>query len=680
MGRDLPQLHQQLQTKNQVSIFALLGIGGIGKTELALQYAINYQNEYPGGLCWLEARAGDVGSRLLSFARIHLNLLIPEGLTFEQQVGYCWRNWVEGKALIIFDDVQEYGAIKPYLPPSTPKFKVLLTSRKRLGNNVYSLPLAVLTPEAALELLQSLVSDGRISAELEQAQSLCQQLGYLPLAIELVGRYLYKSPTRTISQVRQQLDSLRLAAEALCKHPQDDEDMNAKLGVAAAFELSWTILSPEAQRLGCRLSLFAATPFKWEWVETAFGENDAAELYGLHLLSGGENRLFSLHPLIREFFAMKLSELPEREIEEDKCPFCGVMVAQAKEIPQTLTVDEVARVGVVIPHLEVAANNLMDVVEDEDTGWIFWGLGNYYKEQGLYQAAEPWYENCLKVVKTRLGDNHPDVVTSLNNLAVLYDSQGRYTEAEPLLQKALKLMQQLDGENHPHVATALNNLALLYKSQGRYTEAEPLYLQALKLRQQLLGDNHLNVAITLNNLAGLYDSQGRYTEAEPLLQQALALLQQLDGNNHPHVATSLNNLAGLYRSQGRYTEAELLYQQALKIMQQLYGDNHPDVAQSLNNLALLYNAQGNYTEAEALSQQALTIFQQTLGNQHPHTQDALLAVKISRMQILLHCDRQTLVSHLQALAQRAEIPEFNPEVALAMLEALENNPDLLSEL
>jgi predicted RNase H-like HicB family nuclease len=131
-------------------------------------------------------------------------------------------------------------------------------------------------------------------------------------------------------------------------------------------------------------------------------------------------------------------------------------------------------------------------------------------------------------------------------------------------------------------------------------------------------------------------------------------------------------------SQGRYEDAEPLYLQALELRKRLLGDNHPAVATSLNNLALLYNSQGKYAEAEALSQQALTVYQQTLGNQHPNTQNALLAVKGLHLQILLHCDTQTLFSILQALAQQAELPAFNTEAMLLMLEALESNTELLS--
>jgi tetratricopeptide (TPR) repeat protein len=86
-----------------------------------------------------------------------------------------------------------------------------------------------------------------------------------------------------------------------------------------------------------------------------------------------------------------------------------------------------------------------------------------------------------------LGERHPDVATSLNNLAGLYRAQGRYDEAEPLYRQALELSRELLGERHPDVATSLNNLAYLYQSQGRYDEAEPLYRQALELSRELLG-------------------------------------------------------------------------------------------------------------------------------------------------------------------------------------------------
>ena len=250
-------------------------------------------------------------------------------------------------------------------------------------------------------------------------------------------------------------------------------------------------------------------------------------------------------------------------------------------------------------------------------------LALLYKNQGRYTEAEPLYRQALAMRQELLGQKHPDVASSLNNLALLYENQGRYTEAEPLYRQALAMLQELLGQKHPQVATSLNNLAALYHNQGRYTEAEPLYRQALAMRQELLGQKHPQVATSLNNLAFLYESQGRYTEAEPLYRQALAMRQELLGQKHPDVASSLNNLAFLYQNQGRYTEAEPLYRQALAMFQELLGQKHPQVATSLNNLALLYKNQGRYTEAEPLYRQALAMTQELLGQKNPQVATSL---------------------------------------------------------
>jgi tetratricopeptide (TPR) repeat protein len=81
----------------------------------------------------------------------------------------------------------------------------------------------------------------------------------------------------------------------------------------------------------------------------------------------------------------------------------------------------------------------------------------------------------------------------------LYDSQGRYPEAEPLLLEALDLHKRLLGDNHPHVALSLNNLAALYDSQGRYPEAEPLYLEAFNIFRERLWENHPHTQIYMEN-------------------------------------------------------------------------------------------------------------------------------------------------------------------------------------
>ncbi|MFN6528957.1 tetratricopeptide repeat protein [Nostoc sp. ChiSLP03a] len=625
VGREdeLQNLHQLLQDNKQVAIAAIAGMGGVGKTELALQYAIQRRETYNGGLCWLLAKTGDVGIQVVQFARTQLDLKPPEDFDILAQVQYCWRHWREGDVLLVLDDVSDYEEVKPYLQSLPSRFKVLMTTRQKLGR-IAQLSLDVLQPEAALELLKSLLKEtpGRIEKELALANQLCEWLGYLPLGVELVGRYLARKQDLSLTEMLRRLDNKRLDERSLSKS-KSEADMTAQRGVLAAFELSWQELEDNDKQLGCLLSLFAAASIPWKLVEQCLPEEDAEDLeeirddrlLNLHLLQRKGEGIYQLHPLLREFFQYKCTGLNKGE--ELKRSLCRVMVNVAKEIPDSPTLKQINDVSLAIPHIAEVANHLIQYISDDDLIWVFVGNARFYDGQGLYTQAETWCQQCLETTKKRLGEEHPDVAQSLNNLGALYNSQGRYSEAEPFLIQALALRRQLLGEEHPSVTQSLNNLAVLYNSQGRYSEAEPFYIQALALRRQLLGEEHPDVASSLNNLAYLYNSQGRYSEAEPLYIQALALRRHLLGEEHPDVAQSLNNLAGLYNSQGRYSEAEPFFIQALALWRKLLGEEHPDVASSLNNLAVLYNSQGRYSEAKPLYIQALALRRQLLGEEHP---------------------------------------------------------------
>ncbi|NES00600.1 MAG: tetratricopeptide repeat protein, partial [Symploca sp. SIO1B1] len=472
----------------------------------------------------------------------------------------------------------------------------------------------------------------RIEAELADAKKLCRWLGYLPLGLELVGRYLDQRQRLSLAEML-----VRLAKKTLTHKSLDEpkDEMTAKLGVKAAFELSWEALDskPEAQQLGCFLSLFAMAPIPGDLVEKGLPEWDSEDvedagvvLEELHLLKSSDVGAFAqhdafpfyqLHPLIREFFRYKGEE--SAEVEGMKQGLAAVMVAVAKEIPYPITLELVETFQPAIPHLQEVARELLEYVTDEDLIRPYTGLGRFYNGQGLYELAEPWYQKCQTVAETRLGNKHPDFAASLNNLAGLYSSQGRYSEAEPLYKDAIAIDKQSLPPNHPQLATNLNNLALLYKSQGRYSEAEPLYKDAIAIHKQSLPPNHPSLAIDFNNLAELYRTQGRHSEAEPLYKDAIAIDKQSLPPNHPSLARDFNNLAQLYKSQGRYSEAEPLYKDAIAINKQSLPQNHPNFAISFNNLALLYESQGRYSEAEPLYLEALDILFHSLGSEHPNT-------------------------------------------------------------
>ncbi|MDZ7962988.1 MAG: NB-ARC domain-containing protein [Aulosira sp. DedQUE10] len=396
-GEELQKLHKLLQQNQQVTIAAIAGMGGVGKTELALQYAIQYRDNYQGGICWLLPKSGDIGVQIVQFARTQLDLNPPSDFDLPAQVQYCWRRWREGDVLLVLDDVADYQKVKPYLSSLSSRFKILITTRQHLGC-IAELSLDVLQPEAALELLKSIIGVERVEQENHRtpqiALQLCEWLGYLPLGLELVGRYLARKQDLSLAEMLRRLEKKRLEQPALGK---PEADMTAQRGVLAAFELSWQELQDSDKQLGCLLSLFATAPILWNLVEQCLPQEDGEDLeeirddklLKLHLLQWKGEGVYQLHPLLQEFFQYKLTAL--EQAEELKHSFCKVIVAVAKKIPDYPTFEQITDVN----------------------------LAKLYYLQGRYTQAEPLYLQALEIYEPRLGVNHPNTVKFRENLANL---------------------------------------------------------------------------------------------------------------------------------------------------------------------------------------------------------------------------------------------------------------------
>ena len=628
--KDLTRLHELLQTKKNVCVVS--GMGGVGKTELVRNYATSddCQARFSGGVFYLDARSREnIAAEIVAVTQYHFQAQIADSLSDTQKVTQCWQAWkTQAEAvLLILDDVSGLAKnFKQYLPPADlGKLRLLITSRDTPDQRIAEeLPLKVLLPGAAVELLASIIGEERVAREIPAAERLCEELGYLPLALELVGYYLEDEDYQSLS-----LSAMGDKLKEKVKHPALSPEevpmaIKATRGIQAAFDLSWDELTPEAKYLACVLGAFASAAIHWVFVRViydilqgeAFSEDNLKDkwlksLRKLHLVLKVQTDIYDLHPLIRDYLAEQFKQHPQHS--EIKQAFCELFVRVAGTVEQVTTL---ADFNLIEPHLKKMID-WCEGTENLQFASSLNGLAFLYNSQGKYNEAELLIARSLSIYENQLGEDHPHVAASFNNLANLYDSQGKYKVAELLYLRSLSIKEKQLGENHPAVATNLNNLAELYRNQGKYNKAEPFYLRSLAIWEKELGENDPRVATSLNNLAELYHHQGKYNEAELLYRRSLSIRENQLGKNHPDVATSLNNLAEFYRNQGKYNEAEPLYLRSLAIWEKELGENHSQVATSLNNLGLLYNSQEKYNEAEPLYRRSLSIREKQLGENHP---------------------------------------------------------------
>jgi tetratricopeptide (TPR) repeat protein len=220
--------------------------------------------------------------------------------------------------------------------------------------------------------------------------------------------------------------------------------------------------------------------------------------------------------------------------------------------------------------------------------------------KGQYKEAANLYRQALAGREKILGQNHLDTIKSLNNLAQALVYHGQFKAAEDLYRKALVQGEVTLGLEHPYVLQNIYNLGGALRNQGQHSEAEKLYRQALIGREKVLGPEHPDTLQSVNNLGGTFEKMGKYVAAEKLYRQALAAREKVLGPHDADTLQSVHNVAGALQNQGRYTEAETLYRKALAGREKTLGRNHPNTLKSLNNLALALEKQGKYVEAEQL--------------------------------------------------------------------------------
>ncbi|MBV9849169.1 MAG: toll/interleukin-1 receptor domain-containing protein [Armatimonadetes bacterium] len=520
-GREdaLAQLEQALAPARPVALtqpVGVTGLGGLGKTQTAVEYAYRHRDQYRHVL-WVRAET-ETGLRE-GYVEIARLLKLQEAQEADQSLAVnAVRNWLDGQEgwLLVLDNADDVGVIRPFLPQQS-KGHVLLTSRAAATGAIKPVRLDKLPPEQGALLLvrraRLVPEDAELNAAdpADRAASLdiAREVDGLPLALDQAGAFLEEtqsSPAEYLDLYRKQ--ETRLLAE-YGEQERDHDSVSrtfslafTKMGYGPAADLvrACAFLAPDAipeeaftgagEEWGERLAAAASDGLVWR--------KTAGEACRYSLLSrDADAGTLSIHRLVQSVLRDTLTADERRAWAERAVR----AVNRAFPAPEFVNWPQCERL---LPHTLACAGWIeAEGFAFAEAARLLNQAGYYLDDRAQYAQAAPLYRRALAIFEQALGPEHPDTAASLNNLAVLYKSQGRLDEAAPLYRRALAIDKEALGENHPGYATDLNNLAGLYQAQGRLDEAAPLYRRALDILEKALGPEHPNTKICRANYEGL---------------------------------------------------------------------------------------------------------------------------------------------------------------------------------
>jgi tetratricopeptide (TPR) repeat protein len=646
VGREsqLAELEAKLFSNGQTTtILSIVGPGGIGKSQLALEVAHRTrQNNKNCSVFWMDA--SDKDSLYQSYASVAQKLSIlgwdDDQADMKQLIKRCVVEISARQCLLIFDNAEhttrrsssssttKAADLADYLPRSKLCSVIFTTTNNDTAQTVNSqnvVELPELTLDAALRMLQVSLTKPLANTEQREAEHLLRELSYLPLAV-IQAAACIKASSMTVQEYRLQLDEHRKLA---IEHSGDSsegriQESGVEDPVAAALFLSIDQISRDHTFAADCLFLAACIDRKdisLDLLETASmqAREDAIRVldkYALVTRRPAESAL-DLHRLVHQALRKRLQM--QGQLEE----WIQRTIIQLLRVFPNDDHSNRSKWRRLLPHVQYALLHSLPNDDDEERLWLASKCAAALSSDGRYDDAEELQEQVMQTRKRVLSDEHPDTLTSMANLASTYWNQGRWKEAEELEVQVLQTSRRVLTDDHPDTLTSMNNLASTYWNQGRWKEAEELEVQVMQTRKRVLTDEHPATLNSMANLASTYRNQGRWKEAEELEVQVMQTRKKVLGDEHPDTLTSMKNLALTYWNQGRWKEAEELEVQVLRTSKRVLTDEHPDTLASMHNLAFTLQSQARHEEAFALIERCFQLRRQVLGEQHPDTQLSL---------------------------------------------------------
>lgn len=647
---NLPLFYQTLHETEKVTVtasaatVALHGMGGVGKTQLALKYCEDFKDEY-AGVWWFRAGNLDLLEQECKyFCEVNkVNILDNE----KGQSHRAVRRWMleQPRWLLVYDNAEaQYGEHKkdnlhPLLPGGD--HHILITSRSNYWEGLAKpIALDAWNEEQSLVFLRKRLAKAANNEELRQ---LSHALGGLPLALEQACAYINKNNFTVVAYCRELEnweDEERLLTE------EESLATNYPHSVFATLSLAFHRLSDTAKELLRLCACCAPEPIPemlfrtptailpeslrkvsedellWRKTVAALADYALVQRVPVDLTLPGEKERQTEHSLL-------LHRLTQAVVTHKLCELSADLPVLTKLLYAVFPRKLKSSTG--WPLAKVLAPHVLSVEKYINTGHLPFELfstvldrlGTYYQiGPALYEQADSIFSRNLARCENLLGPDDPNTLASMNSKALIFCDMGKYRAAKELQEQLLERSRTLLGLNHPDTLADMHNLASTLLSLGDYNKAKTMQEQILEQNKKLLGLEHPETLNALSSLACTLRELGDYVGARNLHLEAFKGRKKTLGLSHRDTFTNLDNLALVYGDLGDYKKACILHKQALDKMKEILGLNHPTTLTSMCNLGVASGMTGNVHEARNLFEQVLEHRVERLGMNHPDTTKA----------------------------------------------------------
>jgi len=663
--REMKLLHESVGLGKFGVLTAVHGMGGLGKTAIALQYAYAFADFYPGGRwqigCANETNLAAVLKKLeldlkIKFTEDEKNDDILGAKRILNELEFIAINGAEARigeknppkpsVLLLLDNVEHPELVQPPnadLISGKEWLKVLITTRmgpEELGNDETRQTLLTIDElpfTDALSLIESYQQGGRFKNDVdkEKAGEIVRLLGGFTLAIEVAALYLYERKGQISCGALYELLKREGGSTGVdIVGTKTTNAINHTKLVSATLAPTLDILLPEETLILNYASLLPPDTIPVPWLRDLVIK-DYPELgkdaeVGLedpwlstinHLLS---LRLLQIMDLDIDAFTPRIVRM-HRILQE----LIELRIKESKEQIQTSLVE----------YIKTRAEYFWDGWVNKECRWeinpikfcsLLWMQKNIncaplianqiisaIKELGYFSEAKELLKKAIEINEKVYEPGHPSFATIYSNLALVEQDLGNLKEAKELLKKAIEINEKVYEPGHPTLATSYSNLALVEQDLGNLKEAKELLKKAIEINEKVYEPSHPTLATIYSNLALVEKGLGNLKEAKELLKKAIEIEEKVYEPGHPILATIYSNLALVEKGLGNLKEAKELLKKAIEINEKVYEPGHPTLATIYSNLALVEQGLGNLKEAKELLKKAMEIEEKVYEPGHP---------------------------------------------------------------